>query len=66
MGSVETATCTQISKVTEVMSDKQKQGENIQIYAERIILAEEAYNNQGVNAIESQLIDTFVDGLNNE
>jgi hypothetical protein len=46
---------------------KQKVGENIQIYAERILsLAEEAYDNQGGNAIERQLIDTFVDGLIND
>lgn len=48
-------------------SVKQKVGENIQIYAERILsLAEEAYDNQGGNAIERQLIDTFVDGLTND
>lgn len=43
---------------------KQKQGENIQIFAERILsLAEEAYQNQGGDAVERQLIDIFVDGL---
>ena len=53
--------------LTMLRSVKQKHGENIQIYAERILsLAEEAYNNQGGNAIERQLIDTFVDGLNND
>ena len=45
---------------------KQKQGESIQNYSERILsLAEEAYNNQGGNAVERQLIDIFVDGLTN-
>lgn len=46
---------------------RQKAGENIQNYAERILsLAEEAYNNQGGGAIERQLIDIFVDGLLND
>ena len=46
---------------------KQKQGETIQNYSERILsLAEEAYNNQGGNAFERQLIDIFVDGLLND
>ena len=46
---------------------KQKQGESIQNYSERILsLAEEAYNNQGGNAVERQLIDIFVDGLTND
>lgn len=46
---------------------KQKPGENIQVFAERILsLAEEAYLGQGGNVIERQLIDTFVDGLNND
>lgn len=46
---------------------KQKQGETIQNYSERILsLAEEAYNNQGGNAVERQLIDIFVDGLLND
>ena len=45
----------------------QKKGENIQLYAERILsLAEEAFLGQGGNAIERQLIVTFVDGLTNE
>ena len=45
----------------------QKKGENIQLYAERILsLAEEAFLGQGGDAIERQLIDTFVDGLTNE
>ena len=45
----------------------QKKGENIQLYAERILsLAEEAFLDQGGDAIERQLIDTFVDGLTNE
>ena len=30
------------------------------------LLAEEAYNNQGDNAVERQLIDIFVDGLTND
>ena len=47
-------------------SVRQKVGENIQIYAERILsLAEEAFAGQGGNAVERQLIDTFVDGLVN-
>ena len=46
---------------------KQKKGENVQMYAERILsLAEEAFLGQGGDAIERQLIDTFVDGLTNE
>lgn len=46
---------------------KQKLGENIQNFAERILaLAEEAYLGQGGPVIERQLIDTFVDGLNND
>lgn len=46
---------------------KQKIGETIQNYAERILsLAEEAYNNQGGDAVERQLIDIFVDGLIND
>lgn len=46
---------------------KQKPGENIQVYAERILsLAEDAYQNQGGDAIERQLIDIFVDGLTND
>ena len=46
---------------------KQKTGETIQNYAERILsLAEEAYDNQGGNAVERQLIDIFVDGLVND
>lgn len=46
---------------------RQNQGENIQVFAERILsLAEEAF--QGVNgdAVERQLIDTFVDGLTSD
>ena len=43
---------------------KQKQGENIQVFAERLLsLAEDAYQNQWSDAIERQLIDIFVDGL---
>ena len=42
-------------------------GETIHNYAERILsLAEDAYHNQGGDAIERQLIDIFVDGLNND
>ena len=41
---------------------RQKQGETIQNYAERILsLAEDAYDNQGDNPVERQLIDIFVD-----
>ena len=43
---------------------RQKPGENIQLFAERILsLAEEAYHNQGGDAVVRQLIDVFVDGL---
>ena len=46
---------------------KQKQGESIQNYSERILsLAVEAYNNQGGDAVKRQLIDIFVDGLTND
>ena len=46
---------------------RQKAGENIQNYPERIMsLAEEAYDNQGGDAIERQLTDIFVDGLLND
>ena len=46
---------------------RQKARKNIQNYAERILsLAEEAYDNQGRDAIERQLIDIFVDGLLND
>ena len=42
----------------------QIQGESIQTYSEKILfLAEKAYNNQGGNVVERQLIDIFVDGL---
>ena len=45
---------------------RQNKGETIHIYAERILsLAEDFCNNQG-DAIEKQLIDIFVDGLNND
>ena len=46
---------------------RQKAGENIQNFAERILsLAEEAYANQGGDAIERQLINIFIDGLLND
>ena len=46
---------------------KQKTGESIHVFAERLLsLAEEAYNNQGGEAVERQLIDVFVDGLQND
>ena len=49
---------------------KQKVGESIHNYTERILsLAETAYHNQGGDPIERQLIDifqNFVDGLNND
>ena len=42
---------------------RQKAGESIQNYAERILsLAEEAYDNQGGDAIERQLIDILLMG----
>ena len=43
---------------------KQKPDENIHIFTERVC-AEAAYNNQGGDAIDCQLIDLFVDGLKN-
>ena len=47
-------------------SARQKVGENIQVYTERtLFLAEEAFAGQEGNAVERQLIDTFVDGLVN-
>ena len=46
---------------------RQKKSESIQVYAEHILsLAEDAFLGQGGDAIERQLIDTFVDGLTNE
>ena len=46
---------------------KQKPGENIQVFAERILsLAEEAFVGQGGDMVERQLIETFVDGLSND
>ena len=42
---------------------KQKQGENIQFAESILSLAEDAYQHQGGDAIERQLIDIFVDGL---
>ena len=46
---------------------KQKSGENIQLFAERLLsLAEEAFDNIGGPEIERQLIDIFVDGLYDE
>lgn len=46
---------------------KQKPGENIQLFAERILsLAEEAYQKQVGDAIERHLIDIFVDGLTHD
>ena len=45
-------------------SIRQKPGENIQIYAERILsLVKEAFLGQGGVVVERQLIDTFVDSL---
>lgn len=46
---------------------KQKQGENIQVYAERLLaLADEAYPNQVHAAIDQQLIGFFIDGLQHD
>ena len=46
---------------------RQKQGETIQNFSERILsLAEEAYANQGDDAVERQLIDIVADGLIND
>lgn len=46
---------------------RQRFGESIQNYAERLLmLAEEAYNNVGNQAVERQLIEIFVDGLRDD
>ena len=46
---------------------KEKTGESIQVFAERILsLAEMAYLNQGGDAVKRQLIDIFVDGITND
>ena len=46
---------------------RQKTGETIHNYAERILsLVEDTYHNQGGDAVERQLIDIFVDGLTND
>ena len=46
---------------------KPKPRENIQIFAERnLALAEKAFLGQGGDVVERQLIDTFVDGINND
>ena len=46
---------------------RQNAGETIQNYSKRILsLAEEVYNNEGDNAVKRQLIDIFVDGLQND
>ena len=46
---------------------KRKAGESIHVFAERLLsLAEEAYDNQGGDAVERQLIDIFVDGMTND
>ena len=46
---------------------KEKAGESIHVFAERLLsLAEEAYDNQGGDAVERQLIDIFVDGMMND
>ena len=43
---------------------RQKPSETIHNYAKRILfLAEDAYNNQGGDSVERQLIDIFVHGL---
>ena len=48
-------------------SVKQKAGETIQVFAERILsLAEMAYLNQGGDTVECQLTDIFVDGITND
>ena len=48
-------------------SVKQKLGENIQVYAERILsIAEEAFTGIASEDIERSLIDTFVDGLSSD
>lgn len=53
--------------LTLLRNTRQKVGENIQIYAERLLsLAEEAYLGQQLgDGIERQLIDIFTDGLTN-
>ena len=46
---------------------KQKQGENIQVFAERnLSLAEEAFLGPAGDMVEQQLIETFVDGISND
>lgn len=46
---------------------KQKPGENIQVYAERLlILAENAYPGPGNPAVERQLTEIFIDGLRDD
>ena len=41
--------------------------QSIQVFAARLLsLAEEAYDNQGGDAVERQLIDIFVDGMTND
>lgn len=43
---------------------KQKQGESIQVYAERLLaLGEDAFEGQGPEVIQRQLIGYFIDGL---
>ena len=43
---------------------KQKSGESIQVFAERLLaLGEEAFEGQGQNAVQTQLIGYFIDGL---
>lgn len=45
----------------------QKQGESVQVYAEKLItLSEEAFPNQQGPEIQRQLIDIFVDGLSED
>ena len=45
---------------------KQKQGENIQVFAERILSLAEAFLGQAGDMVEQQLIETFVDGISND
>lgn len=53
--------------LTILRSVKQKPGENIQQYAERLMsLSEVAYNGANNAAIEKQLTEIFIDGLKDD
>jgi hypothetical protein len=53
--------------LTLLRSVKQKSGENIQLFAERLfLLADEAYHGANNAAIERQMTEIFIDGLKDE